>query len=117
MPIEVKQTLKQSKKVLSETFSRLIPKDIQTRKKMGFGVPIDHWFRAELKPLLHDILLSPRCLQRGLLKEDSVRQLIDEHVSSRCDHAYRLWNLLCLELWQRMYLDSPPPIAAPTVLL
>ena len=117
MPIEVKQTLKQSKKVLSETFSRLIPKDIQTRKKMGFGVPIDHWFRAELKPLLHDILLSPRCLQRGLLKEDSVRQLIDEHTSSEFDHAYRLWNLLCLELWQRMYLDAPPPLAAPITLL
>ncbi|MEJ7592593.1 MAG: asparagine synthase C-terminal domain-containing protein [Planctomycetaceae bacterium] len=116
MPIEVKQTLKQSKKVLSETFSRLIPKDIQTRKKMGFGVPIDHWFRAELRPMLHDILLSPRCLQRGLLKEDSVRQLIDEHTSSQFDHAYRLWNLLCLELWQRMYLDAPPPIAAPTAL-
>ncbi len=116
MPIDVKQTLKQSKKVLSETFSRLIPKDIQTRKKMGFGVPIDHWFRAELKPLLHDILLSPRCLQRGLLQEISVRQLIDEHTSGKFDHAYRLWNLLCLELWQRMYLDVAPPIAAPTAL-
>ena len=116
MPIEVKQTLKQSKKVLSETFSRLIPKDIQTRKKMGFGVPIDHWFRAELKPLLHDILLSPRCLQRGLLNAGAVRQLIDEHTSSQFDHAYRLWNLLCLELWQRMYLDAPPPVAAPAAL-
>ncbi|MEI6541210.1 MAG: asparagine synthase-related protein, partial [Planctomycetota bacterium] len=116
MPIDVKQTLKHSKKVLSETFSRLIPKDIKTRKKMGFGVPIDHWFRAELRPMLYDILLSSRCLQRGLLKEDSVRQLIDEHTSSQFDHAYRLWNLLCLELWQRMYLDGPPPIAAPTAL-
>ena len=116
MPIEVKQTMKQSKKVLMETFRRLIPADIQTRKKMGFGVPIDHWFRAELKPLLHDILLSRRCLDRGLLNEQSVRQLINEHTSSRVDHAYRLWNLLCLELWQRMYLDEPPPVAAPTAL-
>ena len=116
MPIEVKQTLKQSKKVLTETFRRLIPQDIQTRKKMGFGVPIDHWFRAELKPLLHDILLSPRCLQRGLLNEQAVRQLVEEHTSCRFDHAYRLWNLLCLELWQRMYLDQSPPIAAPSAL-
>ncbi|MEZ6034803.1 MAG: asparagine synthase (glutamine-hydrolyzing) [Planctomycetaceae bacterium] len=116
MPIEVKQTMKQSKKVLTETFSRLIPADIQTRKKMGFGVPIDHWFRAELKPMLRDILLSPRCLQRGLMNEDAVRQLIDEHTSGRFDHAYRLWNLLCLELWQRLYLDAAPPETAPTTL-
>lgn len=116
MPIGVKQTLKKSKKVLSETFSRLIPTDIQTRGKMGFGVPIDHWFRAELKPMLHEILLSPRCLQRGLLNEHAVRQLIAEHTSGRFDHAYRLWNLLCLELWQRMYLDDAPPIAAPAIV-
>jgi asparagine synthase (glutamine-hydrolysing) len=114
MPIEVKQTMQQSKKVLIETFKDLIPPDIQTRKKMGFGVPIDHWFRAELKPMLYDVLLSERCLGRGLLNASAVRTLVDEHISGTMDHAYRLWNLLCLELWQRMILDDVPPISAPT---
>ncbi len=116
MPIEIKQTLNQSKKVLVETFRDLIPANIQTRKKMGFGVPIDHWFRAELKPLLYDILLSDRCLSRGLLNPDAVRTLVEEHVSGTMDHAYRLWNLLCLELWQRMILDQEPPLSAPSTL-
>ncbi len=116
MPLAVKQSLKQGKKVLVETFSDLIPPDIQTRRKMGFGVPIDHWFRKELKPLLHDVLLSDRCLERGLLNPNSVRQLIHEHTSAQVDHAYRLWNLLCLELWQRMYLDQVPPMSAPSSL-
>lgn len=116
MPIEVKQTLKQSKKVLIETFRDLIPQNIQTRKKMGFGVPIDHWFRAELKPLLYDILLSERCLQRGLLNPIAVRTLVDEHTSGTMDHAYRLWNLLCLELWQRMTIDDKPPLHAPSTI-
>jgi asparagine synthase (glutamine-hydrolysing) len=116
MPIEVKQTMKQSKKVLIESFRDLIPRNIQTRKKMGFGVPIDHWFRAELKPLLHDVLLSDRCLQRGLLNPNAVRTLVEEHTSGRMDHAYRLWNLLCLELWQRMMIDNPPPLTAPSTI-
>ncbi len=116
MPLSVKQSMKQSKRVLIETFQDLIPPDIQTRRKMGFGVPIDHWFRKELKPLLHDVLLSPRCLDRGLLNPDSVRQLVNEHTSNQVDHAYRLWNLLCMELWQRMYLDQPPGIISPTTL-
>ncbi len=117
MPIEVKQTLRQSKKVLIDTFKDLIPLDIQTRKKMGFGVPIDHWFRAELKPMLYDVLLSDRCLSRGLLNPAAVQTLVEEHTSGTMDHAYRLWNLLCLELWQRMYIDSIPPISAPSVIL
>ncbi len=116
MPIEVKQTIKQSKKVLVDTFKDLIPPDIQTRKKMGFGVPIDHWFRAELKPLLYDVLLSERCLSRGLLNAGAVRTLVEEHTSGTMDHAYRLWNLLCLELWQRMFIDGVPPISAPSVI-
>ncbi|MBL8814871.1 MAG: asparagine synthase (glutamine-hydrolyzing) [Planctomyces sp.] len=116
MPLQVKQTMKQSKKVLIETFADLIPAEIQTRKKMGFGVPIDHWFRDQLKPLLHDVLLSPRCLERGILNPSSVKQLVQEHTSSQVDHAYRLWNLLCLELWHRMYIDAPPPISAPSTL-
>ena len=114
MPIEVKQNRDGGKRVLIETFADLIPREIQTRRKMGFGVPIDHWFRDELKPLLHDILLSDRCLHRGLLRPDSVRALVEQHTSGTMDHAYRLWNLLCLELWQRTFLDNPPPVSAPS---
>lgn len=116
MPLEVKQSLNQGKRVLIETFADLIPPDIQTRRKMGFGVPIDHWFRNELKELLYDVLLSQKTMGRGLLQRSVVQRLIDEHTTGVFDHAYRLWNLLCLELWQRMYLDEPPPIAAPQSL-
>jgi len=116
MPIEVKQTLQQSKLVLKETFRDLLPDRIRTRGKMGFGVPIDHWFRQELQPLLRDVLLSQRCLSRGLLNPVAVRTLVDEHCTGRMNHSYRLWNLLCLELWQRLFLDQAAPVAAPDVL-
>lgn len=114
MPLSVKQNSRQGKLVLTETFRDLIPEDIQTRKKMGFGVPIDHWFRNELKPLLHDVLLSDRCRNRGLLDPATVRTLVEQHTSAQFDHAYRLWNLLCLELWHRTYIDQCPPATAPT---
>lgn len=113
MPLEVKQTATQSKKVLTETFGRFLPPSLRNRRKMGFGVPIDHWFRGELQPLLREVLLSERSLSRGLLREDAVRALVEEHTSGAVNHAYRLWSLLCLELWQRMYLDQPAPAFEP----
>ena len=116
MPLEVKLSQNRGKRVLIETFSDLIPSDIQTRKKMGFGVPIDHWFRNELKELLADVLLSQKATERGLLRREVVQRLIEEHTRGIFDHAYRLWNLLCLELWQRMYLDELPPMSAPRSL-
>ena len=72
---------------------------------MGFGVPIDRWFRNELKDELRAILLDPRALDRGLFRPEAVEALVDEHVQSRRDHAYRLWTLLMLELWFRHHID------------
>lgn len=106
MPIEWKMRHGRGKQILIETFSDLVPAAIQRRSKMGFGVPLDHWFRGELQPLLKDVLLDPRSLARGLFRPQAVEQLVEEHVRSRWDHSYRLWSLLVLELWQQRFLDA-----------
>jgi len=111
MPMELKMDKRQQKKILIDTFSDYLPPRLQSRPKMGFGVPINVWFRNELKPLLYDVLLSPRCLDRGIFAQQEMERLINEHLCEKWDHAYRLWNLLCLELWQRVYLDGD---SAPT---
>jgi asparagine synthase (glutamine-hydrolysing) len=113
MPIELKFSPGQGKKILIETFSDLIPAPLQQRRKMGFGVPIDHWFRKELTPLLRGVLLSERCLDRGIFRKEFLETLLGEHLSGAWDHAYRLWNLLCFECWARIYLDGPPPESPP----
>ena len=107
MPLRLKQNDQRGKLILTETFRDLLPESIQTRGKMGFGVPIDHWFRRELKDLLHDTLLDSTARQRGLLDPATVERLVTEHHSERWDHSYRLWNLVCLEQWCRMFLDCP----------
>jgi asparagine synthase (glutamine-hydrolysing) len=104
LPIEWKLRQGRGKRILIDTFSDLLPKAIQTRPKMGFGVPLDHWFRGELKPWLREILLDPSTLGRGLFDPQAVQMLVDEHIQGRWDHSYRLWSLLVLELWQREWL-------------
>ena len=106
MPLDWKMHRGRGKKILTETFADLLPMPIRQRSKMGFGVPLDHWFRGELAPLLKEVLLDPRSLGRGLFRPQAVEQLVDEHVTSRWDHSYRLWSLLVLELWQQTYLDT-----------
>jgi asparagine synthase (glutamine-hydrolysing) len=107
MPLRRKLRLRggRSKVVLKQAFADLIPPAILTRPKMGFGVPLDRWFRGELKNELRAVLLDPVALGRGLFRPEAVAQLIDEHVDSRRDHAYKLWSLLMLELWFRRYID------------
>jgi asparagine synthase (glutamine-hydrolysing) len=96
----------QSKRVLKRAFADLLPREIQRRAKMGFGVPIDRWFRGALKDELRAVLLDPVALARGLFRPEAVKRLIDEHILGRRDHAYRLWALLMLELWFRHHIDA-----------
>lgn len=117
MPIELKFEPGVGKKILIETFRDLLPPSIQTRKKMGFGVPIDHWFRGELRSLVEESLLSPRSLARGYFNPQVIREMIDQHVSGQFDHAYRLWNLICLEHWHRTFIDPASPPTGPVQTL
>ncbi len=117
MPMSQKRQGRRGKTILVDTFADLLPDSIQSRPKMGFGVPLDQWFRNELRPLLEDVLLDPVAVARGYFRPEAVRQLVDEHVSNRWDHSYRLWCLVCLEVWHRMYLDgNTPPTSPPATL-
>ncbi len=106
MPRRLKFRRGRGKRILRETFADLLPRSIQRRPKMGFGVPLDHWFRHELRDFTREILLDRRTLDRGYFRPEAVRQLWDEHQQARFNHGYRLWSLLILELWQREWLDQ-----------
>ena len=61
-----------------------------------------------------ETVLSSRAMDRGLFDPPTVRRLVEEHVSRRWDHSYRLWSLLVLEMWQRTFLDpAAPPAECP----
>ena len=101
MPLREKFRGGRGKRILLETFAEELPPAIRGRRKMGFGVPLDHWFRHELRDFARETLLDPQTESRGLFRPEAVRQLLDDHVAGRADHSQRLWSLLVLELWQR----------------
>ncbi len=93
------------KRLLRRATADLVPRAILTRRKKGFSLPVDAWLRAELRPMAHDLLTGPSVRKRGLLEPRGVARLLDEHERG-VDHGERLWNLLCLELWHRTFIDQ-----------
>jgi asparagine synthase (glutamine-hydrolysing) len=89
-----------------------VPGAILDRRKQGFGVPLDVWFRGRLTGMFADILGSARAKHRGYFQPAFVSRIVQEHLSGRRDHTLRLWQLLVLELWHRHYVDSPVVPAA-----
>ena len=109
LPLEWKLHGRRSKWILGQAFGHLLPREVLVRPKMGFGVPLDHWFRRELGEFAHQVLLDPSTLARGFFQRRSIEELLAEHRQGVFDHAYRLWALLVLELWLREWL---PPVGA-----
>ena len=59
------------------------------------------WMQQQLFASVETVLLSPESLDRGILRESGLRQLVDDTRTGRADHGYLLQVLLILELWQR----------------
>jgi asparagine synthase (glutamine-hydrolysing) len=95
-----------TKAILRDALDGLVPPRILTRRKMGFPVPVGRWLRGPFWPLVEELVLGPRALGRGLFEPAGLRRLAAEHRAGFADHADRLWLLLNLEVWQRVFVDG-----------
>ncbi len=91
------------KYILKEALRGIIPDEVMFRPKMGFGVPIDAWFRGELKDYARQKLLGGQLIQRNLFKESAIKKILDTHTSTRINFSPHIWALLTLELWFEEY--------------
>ena len=106
LPTNLKLKGLHTKFLLKKALQTHLPKKILCRSKMGFGVPIDRWLREDLREMSYDLLLDTRCIQRGYFNRAGLKKLLDSHVSGEKDHSYRIWALLVLEMWHRMFIDE-----------
>jgi asparagine synthase (glutamine-hydrolysing) len=96
------------KYLLKRVAADLLPAEILTRRKQGFGVPIKHWFRGDLNGYAYELLLSSRAQQRGIFDPEFIRKILQAHASTTLlNHSSAIWTLLCLELWFQIYMDEP----------
>jgi asparagine synthase (glutamine-hydrolysing) len=106
IPGELKLRGWRTKAVLRDALQGLVPPEILTRKKMGFPVPVGRWLSGPFWPVVEDLVLGPRARARGLFDPAAVRRLAEEHRDGRASHGDRLWLLLNLEVWQRVFVDG-----------
>lgn len=104
LPLELKYRNGKGKYILRRLLARYVPEALFERPKMGFGIPLDQWLRTGLSPLLSDYLSPGRLKREGLFDPSLVGQVVEEHLSGRLNHQYRLWPLLIWEMWREKWL-------------
>ena len=104
VPADLKVAGGVTKKILKDAAAPYLPESLIHRRKMGFGVPIDLWFRGELRDFVRSTLLSQTAKERGYFNQGYVETLISRHEAGE-SWQYPIWNLLMFELWHQMFID------------
>lgn len=103
MPDRLKLDGRRNKIVLREVVKRWVGADAADRRKRGFDVPVNEWFRGPLRAMGHDLLLSQEAMCAEWIDTETVRRMMRRHQSGVSAHGHILWTLLSLELWSRAY--------------
>jgi asparagine synthase (glutamine-hydrolysing) len=99
LPLKYKQGFKTRKKILADTFSDMIPKELQTRNKMGFGVPISSWLKDDWKRISTELILDGNGIKNGYFSEVKLAEILKLHQNNQADYSYLIWSLMIFELW------------------
>jgi asparagine synthase (glutamine-hydrolysing) len=105
LPVHMKLRGLTTKYVLRGAMRNVLPPEILTRKKMGFPVPINAWFRGQFRRVVDEYVLSPRAIERKIFNEAYARELVSRHVAGE-NHGERLWMLINMEIWHRRFIDG-----------
>ena len=89
--------------ILREAVKRLLPERILTRPKVGFRVPVNEWFRGQMREYLLEHLQSGSSRTRAYYDARVLDAVLAEHIGGRHNHEKLLWSLLNLEIWHRHY--------------
>ena len=100
MKINRKNNTYVGKHILRKILYKYVPEKIIDRPKAGFGVPIGKWLRGPLKEWAEDYLTPSLIKEQGYLNSKSITKLWEEHISMKCDHSQKLWNILMWQAWQ-----------------
>jgi asparagine synthase (glutamine-hydrolysing) len=105
LPVSLKATPQQTKVALRDVARRYLPKEVVERRKKGFSMPLDQWYRHELRPFARECLLEQSVSLPRFFDRAAIERLLADHDAGQ-NHAGRIHTLVALELWCRRYLSE-----------
>ncbi|HSK76771.1 MAG TPA: asparagine synthase (glutamine-hydrolyzing) [Thermoanaerobaculia bacterium] len=108
LPAEMKMRGKTLKYLLRKVAEPYLPESILKRPKQGFMFPLGYWMKGPLLPVLQHLLGQSVLVEEGIFRREPILRLVAEHVAHRADHHVRLWMILNVEVWYRMYVRGEP---------
>jgi asparagine synthase (glutamine-hydrolysing) len=99
LPAPWKVSRSRGKTILRDAFADLLPPQVLSRPKRGFGVPLRRWLAGDLFNAVRETLNDPWLYRQGVLRQEAVAGLLNDHYAGIDDHSHRIWAILILARW------------------
>jgi asparagine synthase (glutamine-hydrolysing) len=116
LPDDVRLPGRQTKPLLRQAAAAVLPPEVVHARKKGFGVPLDDWFRGPLQKIALSLFEDSHLAGDKIFKPRFWEKLWQEHQQQKAQHGERLYALLSLEVWYRMFISGPVPKTRPEAL-
>lgn len=103
LPSEYKVRRGTTKWALKEVARTLLPDDVVDRRKVGFRVPLDTWFRSGLRDCVRDRLTDPGSFVATTFDPAAITSLLERHESGRFNEEDRIFTLMSLAVWHETF--------------
>lgn len=103
IPSALKLRRGEGKYIFKKSLEADLPDSILYRKKMGFAVPLDRWFRGPLQEKVRMLATSPHLMETGFFAPGSLERVVNRHLSGRRDHSAVIWALLMFDGFIRQH--------------
>lgn len=99
IPASFKLRNLRTKWILKEALKGRLPEETLNKKKQGFAVPVAHWLKEDLKPLLLSAFEKSKIEKEGIFDHTAVNGLIQEFLGNKSDSRKEIWALFMFEMW------------------
>jgi asparagine synthase (glutamine-hydrolysing) len=106
LPLDLKIRQGVTKWLVRQVLYKHVPPALIDRPKVGFGIPIEHWLRTDLREWAESLLSREALLRVGVFEPEPVRKTWQEHLSGRRNLQHRLWCVLMYQAWHQRHIAT-----------
>jgi asparagine synthase (glutamine-hydrolysing) len=108
LPPELKVRQHRIRYLQRQLARKYLPREVAGRRKQGFGLPLGYWFKDKLGEVTAELFRDSSLAKDGYLTREGLLSVLEEHRVQDIDHSHRLWMLLNLEMWYRIFIKGAP---------
>ena len=109
LPDRMKVRQNQGKWILRQAMGTVLPPSILHRRKKGFPMPAEAWFRYELRDFVRDSLLTRDSACMEFFNRQAIEHIVNMQEQGRLPGYQEVWSLLVFEFWHKQFMRDFVP--------